>query len=186
MKNRNDTKKGKTTNALFFVAVIPPEDIKLEVEELKIKIAEEFNSFHALKSPPHITLVPPFKFAVHQEKEIFKRIIEVCRITNTIKIEVSNFGAFPPRVIFLNIVNNQKLKLLHQQLMINFADVDSTKRFNPHMTLAFRDLIPGMFRKAWTKYRLQKFQASFDVKSIYLLKHDSEKWIVYRAFQFHG
>jgi 2'-5' RNA ligase len=44
----------------WFIAVIPPEDIQEAVTALKREAAARFESRHALKSPPHVTLIPPF------------------------------------------------------------------------------------------------------------------------------
>ena len=184
MKQTITVKKGKTSEGLYFIAVIPPEHIKLKVSELKRKIAEEFNTFHALKSPPHITLVPPFNFAVDSEKEMFQRIITACRTTHAFKIELIDLGAFKPRVIYITITRSEKLEQLHHNLMKHFTELESRRKYKPHMTLAFRALSPDMFHKAWKKYRSLRFQEDFAVSSIFLLKHNSKFWEVYREFQF--
>ena len=184
MKKGIALKKGKTSEELYFIAAIPPKHIKLKVSELKRKIAEEFNTFHALKSPPHITLVPPFNFAFDKEKEIFQRIITTCRKTDAFKIELIDLGAFKPRVIYITITRSEKLEQLHRNLMKHFTELESKRKYNPHLTLAFRDLSPDMFHKAWKKYRSLRFQQDFAVSSIFLLKHNSKFWEVYREFQF--
>jgi len=45
---------------LFFVALLPPEDLQREISAFKKHIANTWGACHALKSPPHITLQPPF------------------------------------------------------------------------------------------------------------------------------
>jgi len=52
---------------LYFFAVVPPEEIQSSVTDIKQDFKERFNASHALKSPPHITLIPPFKYDLEDE-----------------------------------------------------------------------------------------------------------------------
>ena len=171
-------------SGLLFVAVIPPEIIKKEITELKKKIAEEFNSSHALKSPPHITLVPPFNCPESHEMELFLSLTNVCRSTKRFSAVIQGYGAFRPRVIYLNILQNQDLEKLYHLLNSSLAREESRRTYKPHMTLAFRDLSSKMFYKAWQKYKSRSFNSTFEINSIFLLKHNFKYWEVYREFQF--
>jgi 2'-5' RNA ligase len=46
---------------LYFIAIIPPQPYKEKIAGIKQSFAEIYHVSHALKSPPHITLIPPFK-----------------------------------------------------------------------------------------------------------------------------
>ena len=50
------------SESLYFIAVLPSEEIHEEITVLKHEIAEKYESKHALRSPPHITLHMPFKW----------------------------------------------------------------------------------------------------------------------------
>ncbi|MDE5096246.1 MAG: 2'-5' RNA ligase family protein, partial [Trichodesmium sp. St11_bin5] len=50
------------SKCLLFVALVPPENIQNQVTEIKEYFSRNYNSSHALKSVPHITLQPPFKW----------------------------------------------------------------------------------------------------------------------------
>ena len=58
----------KEDQKLYFIALVPPEPIFTEVEELKNYFSQHFESSAALKSPPHITLHMPFR--LKDDKEI--------------------------------------------------------------------------------------------------------------------
>ena len=47
---------------LYFIGILPPEDIKKKITDIKHVVARKFGSKHALNSPPHITLRMPFKW----------------------------------------------------------------------------------------------------------------------------
>ena len=70
-------KPGKPT-ALYYIALLPPENIRQEVTALKEHAAEAFHSSKALNSPPHITLIPPFRIEISREAELLKRV-HTCR-----------------------------------------------------------------------------------------------------------
>ena len=54
--------------------------------------------------------------------------------------------------------------------------------FNPHVTIAYRDLQHTMFIEAWEEYREKKYAAGFRVSSFQLLQHDGNMWNVISNF----
>jgi len=46
------------------------------------------------------------------------------------------------------------------------------------MTVAYRDLTPETFSKAWEEYASKSFTADFEIDAFYLLQHDTKKWNV--------
>ena len=47
---------------LYFIALLPPDSIQDYATEVKQYFADNYDSKHAFKSPPHITLQPPFEW----------------------------------------------------------------------------------------------------------------------------
>lgn len=167
--------------SLYFIALIPPQPLRKRVFELKRKFSEIYQTTHALKSPPHITLIPPFNFKNAEEKRIIDFLDTFVKTADAFHVTIQRFGAFKSKVIFLDITENKILKSLQMRLAEQFKcisglDVRVGKSFAPHMTLAFRDLSPEMFHRAWAKYRIEDFEASFNAKSLFLLKHNGKCW----------
>ncbi|MFM7858912.1 MAG: 2'-5' RNA ligase family protein, partial [Flammeovirgaceae bacterium] len=54
--------------------------------------------------------------------------------------------------------------------------------FQPHVTIAFRDLRKPMFERAWEEFKHRNFKAEFTVDSIALLKHNGKHWNVIMEF----
>jgi len=174
---------------LYFVAVVPPEEIRDQVTKVKLEFAEKFVSSHALKSPPHITLIPPFMAASELEQKTICLLEEVVKDRKPFEVRLNGFGAFKPRVIFIAIQENEALQVLEKELTHRFKQLPELetrkgKSFNPHMSVAFRDLSPPMFHKAWDQYRSTSFEAVFDVKSIFLLKHNGKFWDIHSEIFF--
>jgi len=101
------------------------------------------------------------------------------------KQELKNFGAFHNRqpVIFVKPVMNESLRQLQKEVIQNFIDAYSLGQvakseieFNPHITIAYRDLHPAMFKQAWSEYHLKKYAATFEVNNFHLLQDDGRMW----------
>ncbi|MDZ7681592.1 MAG: 2'-5' RNA ligase family protein [Fodinibius sp.] len=60
----------------------------------------------------------------------------------------------------------------------------SNNDFTPHMTVAYRDLSPDNFERAWEDFQDRSFDYSFEVNSIVLLKHDYQRWKPFYEFNF--
>jgi 2'-5' RNA ligase len=52
--------------SLFFIALLPPLEVQEIATKIKLEFAEIYNSRAALKSPPHVTLQPPFRWNLEQ------------------------------------------------------------------------------------------------------------------------
>ena len=175
----------------YFIALIPPPPVSDDALRLKNYFRDQYNSKASLNSPPHITLHMPFKWKEEKECELIDAFGKFSLGRPSFKIELHNFSAFAPRVIFIDVVSNDALSLLNKELhrfckrelnLFNASYKDQP--FHPHLTLAFRDLKKPMFEKAWAEFQERKFSARFDVESIVLLKHNGKIWEVCREFLF--
>jgi 2'-5' RNA ligase len=175
----------------YFIALIPPPPVSDDALRLKNYFRDEYNSKASLNSPPHITLHMPFKWKEEKEHELVEAFGKFSLGRSSFKIELHNFNAFAPRVIFIDVISNNVLSLLSKELhrfckrelnLFNASYKDQP--FHPHLTLAFRDLKKPMFEKAWAEFQERKFSARFDVQSIVLLKHNGKIWEVFKEFLF--
>ncbi len=171
-------------HSLYFIAIIPPPGLRDRIAGLKEEFANTYNSKHALKSPPHITLIPPFSASPALESEFIAELKYSAHQIKPFNIELCGYGAFKPRVIFLKIVVNNALKSLQGIVAERFKripdlDIQPGKSFHPHLTLATRDLKRHMFYAAWDTCKDQEFEASFEVSSLYILKHNGKFWDIH-------
>src|SRR4029077_20077576 len=79
---------------LYFIAIIPNEEICVEIESFKLDFAEHFESRHALRVIPHITLKAPFKLADSKHADLLNWFKKLFISTKPFQIELKNFGAF--------------------------------------------------------------------------------------------
>jgi len=171
--------------SLYFVAIIPPDNIQTELTHIKLHFKNKFDSQHALNSPPHITLFPPFWFNSDEESQLVQTLNKLCSTFDVFWQKLSGFGSFPPKVIYVGVKENNELSNIQAQLSLTFKDLLKSKTkqkgahyFSPHVTVAFRDLTIENFRKAWKSYKHKKIRFQFKVEKLGLLKHNGKKWEV--------
>ncbi|MFP4288545.1 MAG: 2'-5' RNA ligase family protein [Bacteroidales bacterium] len=171
---------------LYFIGVIPGEDMEQRIKKLKIEMHERFESRHALKSPAHITLQMPFRADPADEIFIMDALKEFSASQRSFDVNLSGFGCFKPRVIFIRISNPEPLQELHLQMKpvlknkINLTERQIGNRFHPHITIATRDLSEKKFYEAWNEFHNRKFEGKFTINYLVLFKHNGKFWDIYR------
>jgi len=172
---------------LYFIAIIPPDPLRSHLSFLKKEFAANFHSYHALKSPPHITLIPPIRIGKIEIKPFIKKLETFGKSTPPFHIQLDGMGSFRTNVLFLNAMENEQLHQCHKNLSIllnGFSGINISidKPFHPHITLANRDLSPQMFQKAWELNKSISHRYDFDANYISLLQHNGKSWDIYDEF----
>jgi 2'-5' RNA ligase len=170
---------------LYFIALVPEQKVFSEVLNFKEEFKDRFNSKAALRSPPHITLHMPFQWKEEKEHLLVGSLDDLANRQIQFNIELENFGAFPPRVIYVNVIESNPLdemfnsvqKVAHSEWHI-YPKSTNSRPFKPHMTIAFRDLKKSDFHNAWKEFVHREYQAEFNASDICLLKHNGRRWDV--------
>lgn len=164
--------------------------MRKKVRNLKEEMRDRFGAKHALKSPAHITLIPPFKREEANERFISDFLSRFAIEQEAFSLILDGFGCFSPGVIYINVKDGEPIRKLHSKLCSGLndeylaAEEELNSRFNPHMTIATRDLDWEQFKLAWPEYKNRMFNAEFIVKSVFILKHNGKFWDIYREFEF--
>jgi 2'-5' RNA ligase len=175
----------------FFIALLPPQHIQDYANQVKQHFADNYASSGAQKSPPHITLQPPFELANGNIGQLEECLVDFARGRKFVPITLKGFAAFVPRVIYINILKTPDLLALQADLMthveahLGITDpVSKTRPFAPHLTVAFRDLTKPNFKAAWVEFEQQQVDFDFTADKISLLLHDGKRWNVKTEFEF--
>jgi 2'-5' RNA ligase len=179
------------TESLYMFAIMPPQGLAEEIDNIRHQFAENFKCYKALKPPVHITLFPPFKTT----GDIEQRILPLQKWTGQqlpFILHLNNFSFFENRkspVLFIDVIKNDALKNLHsgflRQIKLYMPGIEIEKaQYHPHFTIGYRDISPEMMPEIKKAYTQRNFTASFEVKSIYLWKHDSVNWKTRHEFTF--
>lgn len=173
----------KKSENLYFIAIIPPEPLYAEALALKQLFRDQYKSKAALNSPPHITLHMPFKWKGSKEAGLISSLETFTAKQKPVNVTLTGFGAFEPRVVFIDVKKDEALSELQKNLKrfckteLNLFNADYKEfAYHPHLTLAFRDLKKAEFYKAWEEFKAKTVEATFRVDSIALLKHDEKEW----------
>ena len=177
---------------LYFIAIVLPNELSRKVIQVQNEIAERFESSKALKVLPHITLKAPFGLPAFAHNHVLDWFSELLIDIQPFQLELENFGAFKNLkhpVIFIKPGANEALSILQkiiiQEFYRTFDDVEMNGTeliFKPHITVAYRDLQPEMFNKAWPEFKNREFSGLLHVNSFQLLKHDGKSWHIIQRF----
>ncbi|MDP6768619.1 MAG: 2'-5' RNA ligase family protein [Arenicellales bacterium] len=177
--------------ALYYIAVVLPSAQADAVKALQHRAHTAYHSRAALRSPPHITLRAPFRLPLDQVGGLKQVLTEFASSYTPFSIELGGFGCFPPRVVFVRVIENQALSLIQHDLIKTLTEhqiVGSGEQvlraFHPHVTIAFRDLIQRHFRSLWGEVEHKSFVDRFTAGGITLLRHDGKIWTAEADFLF--
>lgn len=178
-----------TRAPLLFIALIPPDDIAAEVTAYKKLVARRYRSKRALHSPAHITLQAPFSWPEDRIGEIVALLNNFSKGCTPFSQELNGFDCFRPRVIFVKIVLNDSLTSLASRLKTMLTpllgpDQIDNRPFHPHMTVAFKDLEPRQFHRAWEFFSPQPYHRVFEADALWLLRHTGNVWEPMQQFLF--
>src|SRR5436305_1991213 len=124
---------------LLLLAIIPPDDLRDQLEVIRQDFATKYDCKAALKPPIHITLIPPFYLAGEHVPPLSNLIAEIAKDEESFAITISNYGTFPKNhVIFINVETTPPL--LHIQTRIEHSLSDqglirckTSQPYHPHI-----------------------------------------------------
>lgn len=175
---------------LYFIALLPPEDLNGRIIELKKEFAQKYGSKRGLRLPAHITLQIPFKMEEENEPDLITALENFVGDEKTFEIEVSGFGHFSKRAVFVDVITKQVVTEFFERLQqvisanLDLKDHEKTYNLHPHITIATRDLHKKNFQTAWEDFRNRKFEDSFVADSLTLFKHNHQTWDILKQFKF--
>lgn len=175
--------------SMYFIALIPKDELKAGITELKKEMAERFDSSHALRLPPHITLQIPFNVEDEKESKFITTLEKFTKQQTAFRVVLSGFGSFRANVIYIDVLHPQPIVKLHEQLLEVTGDLiekkpeGEKKEMNPHITIAYRDLSKDKFKAAWAEFSRRSFEEVFVADRLFLLKHNGKTWDILREFE---
>lgn len=181
---------------LYFIAILPPKADGEKIIQIQKELSERYDTRAALKVEPHITLKAPFLFPAVEHTVVTDWFKQMKLAVSTFELELRDFGAFPnPNrpVIYIKPQANPNLMDLQKQIIQDFRDTFPTTpimslelNFKAHLTIAFRDLKPAIFKEAWEEFRNRKYGTSFTVSEIWLMQHNGVKWNGIDSYTLHN
>ncbi|KHO54851.1 MAG: hypothetical protein QT10_C0011G0032 [archaeon GW2011_AR19] len=149
---------------------------------------------------PHFTIGAGVGVEDKKLNSLYKEIKENLKEIKQFKIKIKDYGfmnnwmsgklkGFTKYVVYLNIMKNKELQKLFNILKRNITDkreifYGPISNYNPHITLAFKDLDYKGFLKAKKFLKNKKFEDELTINHIALAKENSnESWSEYKRFK---
>ena len=123
---------------MYFIAIVLPQDLNEKVLKYKNLMFEKYNCKVGLKSPAHITLVPPFWMEEEKQERLIADINSLSKHVEPFLISTNNFSAFKPKTIFVSTTPNDQLsqvKMATDEFFRNnsFYNINlETRPFHPY------------------------------------------------------
>ena len=179
---------------LYFIALLPPSELAQKIHTIKEEIAKKYKSYHSLKVPEHITVIPPFRCDEDELNKMHKSVQNVSSTINPFEVQLKNFGHFGYKVMFImaNSHPQNALPDLFQALKkvfiseLSFINITLNDGYTSHLTIANRDLNQSAFRKAWGEFKEREFEETFSVSSLFILNHPNNIWTPFKEFKMKG
>ncbi len=182
----------KISQKRFFIALIPPINVQEEATKIKQYFQKIYNSKAALKSPPHVTLQPPFEWEIEALPQLIEELNSFSKSQQPFSMTLNGFAAFKPRVIYIDVVKNpellsiQKLLMSHLESSLNIVhQVYKNRPFTPHLTVGFRDLSKKNFYQAWSEFEHKEIYHHFIIDKLTLLIHNGRNWEIHSEYKFN-
>ncbi len=177
------TVKTHTGSSLHFIACIPEPSIEQELHAFKLELLEKYQCKAALKSPAHITLIPPFPWPNFQDEKIIEHFKVFQSNISPFEVIIDGFCTFRTQVFYAKPVDQPILFKLQSEIRDYFEPILKDKlknkfQFHPHITLANRDLKAGDLPQIIQEFSEKNYKVSIPMKSVSLLKHNGSKWDV--------
>ncbi|ACB52782.1 putative 2',5' RNA ligase [Crocosphaera subtropica ATCC 51142] len=182
----------KPSKKRFFIALLPPKDVQKEATKIKKYFKDIYNSKAALKSPPHVTLQPPFEWEIEDLPNLIQALNHFSQSQQPFFMTLNGFSAFKPRVIYIDVLKTSELLSIQKSLMSHLESslnlvhsVSKSRPFAPHLTVAFRDLTKKNFYQAWPEFKDKEFYYNFMINEITLLIHNGSNWDIHSEYCFN-
>lgn len=167
---------------LYFIAIEIPEPLQSEIQSLRIRLSRKYSSFHALKSPPHITLQMPMRIEEAYENTFNTFFTSLNQQFDSGQITLNNIASFEKRTIYIDVLPEKWImricenvrKIIQSQSYLK--DIKIQDSFHPHITLLNRDIGEVDFSNAIEELSEFKMDYRVDIKKIHLYKHNGDIW----------
>jgi len=174
---------------LYLVCLIPPVTVIDDVDEIRNEISQKFNVVESLKRPVHITLYNPVKISSLAEEEKFFSALQNAVYQNPFEQVLRNFGSFQTHTVFIDAEQNESIIKLQSKIKaelkaLKIIPAKDVTKFTPHITIAFKDVKPGVHQVIMEAFKDKHFKRRFSVNSFWVYKHMDKKWKPFREFIF--
>ena len=174
----------------FFLALMPPALLADQLAQLKGQLQERFQVKYALKSPSHLTLKMPFSYNEAKEGRLQEQLLQFLKDQDPFLVQIAGISNFGQRVIYHRVIPCETLTKMQASLRtycrksLHLVEELSDCNFQPHLTLAYKDLKASQFEEVLAFAREQAIAAEFLADRLFLLKRVEGRWKILFTLPF--
>ena len=175
-------------HAMFYFGLVCPSEVEDRVRLLKQWVRDRYGSKTAMKSPAHITLVPPFWWPTDRVETLQEMAGQFRFAISGLDLRLNGYGHFRKRVIYISVEENGALSSLRSDFntymkpLLGAMLKDDAHEFTPHVTIATRDLSPAAFDGTWAYLQHRPFEARMTLRAISLLVLKEGRWEIFKQY----
>jgi 2'-5' RNA ligase len=168
----------------YFIGLLPPPALETSLHQVKADLKTHFEVKYALQSPAHLTLKMPFRYKEAKEQELVFRFTSLLEEQQSFSLQLKGIGHFGRRNIHHQVAPSSPLLELQTKLRgfckryLHLVEELSDRNFQPHITLAYKDLKAEHFEEVLAFAKKNAIQSDFLVDRAYLLKNVEGRWKV--------
>jgi 2'-5' RNA ligase len=172
---------------LFWVGIRLPAEVEGKIRSVQKALSKKYNTCRCVSSQigPHVTVTFQPNVDSKDIKSIEKAVTEVLNETAPMTVKVSGVGKFDSdRVIYARVLKTKGIMNLNKNLKAKLSKFGNVMYddFNPHVSLARKDISPEAFNAAFSEMRGKKLSFSFRAERISIGKSRADGRIrVYRT-----
>lgn len=147
------------------------------VRERELELFASSGLEAGLRQPPHITIKPPF-----EAKELQTHLEYLETLANEVEpfeIRFKGFNHFDDKVIYLDVMHNEKLFELNEKITSDLSAVEDAMIF--HATIAYSDINSTKFKEAYDsliKKTTPEFKFIFKKIGLFYKLSNDAGWII--------
>lgn len=186
-------KSGRRMNRGFFpeqthfIGVLLPEDLTQRLEGYRRYMNQQYGCRSGYGTPIHVTLMPPFQLpepctSADIAAALAQMVAEKKWHAFTAKIE--GFDAFGDRTLFAKVIPSTVWTAFRAAVCSAVAQASpgavrkDTRPFQPHITVANRDIPPGTSTEALEYLNELELKTTFPVDNITIFEHKEKHWVI--------
>ena len=174
---------------LFLVCLIPPLSILEDIDVIRNEISDKYKVYESLKRPAHITLYNPVKISSLEKEKSFFNALEEASFFESFSQILKGFNSFTPHTVFIDVERNAYILQLQAQIKsalkpLTLLPEKDNFKFNPHLTIAFKDIKPETYSSIIDEYKDKIFKREFFVDRFSVYKHMDKRWQPYKEIVF--
>jgi 2'-5' RNA ligase len=170
---------------LYYIALLPDDKLSQLCLEYKQQAQNLFQAQATLRSPAHITLIPPFNADEIALNQITLILAHLATQQHGLELQLKGWQHFGVRTIYLGFAANLALSLLQaktKQQITLLTKLRPEAEFTPHISIVNRDLAEIDFNSAWEYFSSQSYPVLTKCTQLALLKHTPFGWQIHQCF----